>query len=80
MEPSLEWIAQLKQDNNMHGTVPLLPEIDLDCLAYVVYTSGTTGKPKGICFALESLSVQNLFTVILFLPVNFIMKCTNNRI
>lgn len=39
------WIERLKKQ--MNGKSVVLPKVSLDDLAYTVYSSGTTGKPKG---------------------------------
>ncbi|XP_013384730.1 uncharacterized protein LOC106154791 [Lingula anatina] len=42
------WAERLKEENSKHAPFPGPPVVTLDCLAYTVYSSGTTGKPKGI--------------------------------
>lgn len=37
------------------STAAALPEIDLDTFAYVIFTSGTTGRPKGVPITHRSL-------------------------
>ena len=42
------WIDRLAEENKRRGSLPAMPPMSLDNLAYTVYSSGTTGKPKGI--------------------------------
>ena len=41
------WEARIAEENEAYPE-PALPDVKLDNLAYTVYSSGTTGKPKGI--------------------------------
>ena len=45
-----DWIGKLKKENEAIGKVPPMLPMTLDNLAYSVYSSGTTGKPKGKFF------------------------------
>ena len=47
IETKKDWLNALKEENSKHKTVPLMSKVSLDSLAYTVYSSGTTGKPKG---------------------------------
>jgi non-ribosomal peptide synthetase component F len=40
------WLERLRKENESLGNIPSVVS-SLDDLAYVVYSSGTTGKPKG---------------------------------
>ena len=57
------WIERLAEENKRRGSLPPQPHMSLDNLAYTVYSSGTTGKPKGI----EAI----LFSPIDFKPSNY---------
>lgn len=41
------WIEKVNEEILAAKNIPDTPEMTLDNLAYVVYSSGTTGKPKG---------------------------------
>jgi len=41
-----EWLATLREQQNQYSSISVEP-VSLDDMAYVVYSSGTTGKPKG---------------------------------
>ncbi|ESP02709.1 hypothetical protein LOTGIDRAFT_171784 [Lottia gigantea] len=41
------WQERLAAENESRPK-PKSPDVHLDCMAYIVYSSGTTGKPKGI--------------------------------
>ncbi|ELT98363.1 hypothetical protein CAPTEDRAFT_224942 [Capitella teleta] len=43
-----DWIATLQKTNEQHPGFTSAPDVTLDSLAYIVYSSGTTGKPKGV--------------------------------
>ena len=42
-----EWQSRLEEQNSQHAAYSEPPAVHLNNLAYVVYSSGTTGKPKG---------------------------------
>ncbi|ELT91031.1 hypothetical protein CAPTEDRAFT_168750 [Capitella teleta] len=44
----VNWVETLKKANAEHPPFTSPPVVTLDSLAYVVYSSGTTGRPKGI--------------------------------
>ena len=50
------WQSRLKEENSKHAAHSEPPAVHLDNLAYVVYSSGTTGKPKG-----KNLNIVNLY-------------------
>ena len=52
-----DWLEKLKEELKKRNPVPLPEERNLDNLAYTVYSSGTTGKPKGRIFLISSLNL-----------------------
>ncbi|WP_455217803.1 AMP-dependent synthetase/ligase [Kaarinaea lacus] len=66
---------------------PVLPEIDLDALATLVYTSGTTGPPKGVMLSHRNIlfnanAAINVFQIyredvmLSFLPLSHMLERT----
>lgn len=62
-EPVVKW-ADAEYEALLAGAVPLgeLPELDENTLATQSYTTGTTGKPKGVYFTQRQLTLQTLST------------------
>ena len=72
--PSPEGIARTLQewlgaapDRGVLGEMPA-PSVDLDALAAIVYTSGTTGRPKGVMLSHRNV-VSNVYAVLATVPV-----------
>lgn len=72
--PSPEGIARTLQqwlgaapDREALGEMPA-PSVDLDALAAIVYTSGTTGRPKGVMLSHRNV-VSNVYAVLATVPV-----------
>lgn len=42
-----DWVERYQEENRLE-TKPIQEKVSLDDMAYTVYSSGTTGKPKGI--------------------------------
>ena len=42
-----DWPERLEKENTSIDNIPPSLTVTLDSLAYIVYSSGTTGKPKG---------------------------------
>jgi len=42
-----DWVKELDNQNKSGETTPTSPDLNLDSMAYIVYSSGTTGRPKG---------------------------------
>jgi fatty-acyl-CoA synthase len=64
-EPIVKW-ADAEYEALLAGAAPLaeLPELDENTLATQSYTTGTTGKPKGVYFTQRQLTLQALSTTI----------------
>jgi fatty-acyl-CoA synthase len=60
-EPVLEWeTAEYEELLASVTPLPELPDFDENTLATMSYTTGTTGKPKGVCFTERQLTLQTL--------------------
>ncbi len=57
-----DWYERFKKDNSARGLdVSMCAKVNLDNLAFVAYSSGTTGKPKGVCcFTFRKSLVRDL--------------------
>ena len=42
-----DWMDKIKAENAQYPAITEPPGVSLDSMAYTVYSSGTTGKPKG---------------------------------
>lgn len=64
-EPVVKW-ADAEYEQLLAGAAPLseLPELDENALATQSYTTGTTGKPKGVYFTQRQLTLQTLSTTV----------------
>lgn len=41
------WVDEIQKKNNVYHSSEAVDRVSLDDMAYTVYSSGTTGKPKG---------------------------------
>lgn len=64
-EPMVKW-ADSEYEQLLAGAIPLaeLPELDENSIATQSYTTGTTGKPKGVYFTQRQLTLQALSTTV----------------
>lgn len=64
-EPMVKW-ADTEYEQFLAGAIPLaeLPELDENTIATQSYTTGTTGKPKGVYFTQRQLTLQALSTTV----------------
>jgi acyl-coenzyme A synthetase/AMP-(fatty) acid ligase len=42
-----EWLGRMQEENSQRSAFEHPVQVSLDDMAYTVYSSGTTGKPKG---------------------------------
>jgi len=62
--PLIEWLATGPGSDEAGGT----PTLDPDALAAIVYTSGTTGRPKGVMLSHRNV-VSNVRSIMAAIPV-----------
>lgn len=55
------WLERFEEEINLLETKPFPEKVLLDDMAYTVYSSGTTGKPKGMrCFYYQVVTSEIL--------------------
>lgn len=80
-------LISLEEWRKLDSEAPELPEINIDDMATLVYTSGTTGSPKGVMLshrniifnaraALELVSIYHEDVFLSFLPLSHMLERT----
>lgn len=51
-----DWDSLVKEGEAVHGSVRVQPETNVDRMAYILYTSGTSSLPKGVMLSHRNLN------------------------